>query len=114
LTPAENRLWQAVRSRRLKGSRFRRQQPIGPFIADFYCPAAQLVVELDGGVHATQQGYDESRDEVLRANGLLVLRFPNTRVMEEMPKVLEEIASACESQLRNLTHRPPLPSGEGE
>src|SRR6476469_9993306 len=67
MTPAETMLWQHLRANRLQGYHFRRQQVIAAFIADFYCHAAGLVVEVDGGVHAAQVTYDAERDRVLAA-----------------------------------------------
>jgi very-short-patch-repair endonuclease len=60
-TESERRLWGELRGRRLGGWKWRRQAPIGPFIVDFYCPAARLVVELDGSQHLDQTDYDERR-----------------------------------------------------
>ncbi len=77
-TPAERDLWQIVRGGKL-GLRFRRQQPIGPFIVDFYCAEVGLVVELDGAGHAERADYDDRRTRWLEANGLTVLRFDMPR-----------------------------------
>ena len=73
MTDAERMLWEALRERRLDGLRFRRQQVIDGFIADFFCSEAGLVVEVDGAVHHQQQGYDLARDQLLSARGLRVL-----------------------------------------
>src|SRR5471030_1643361 len=79
-TSAEGRLWGELRGRKLGGWKWRRQAPIGPFIVDFYCPAAQLVVELDGSHHLDQQGYDARRSRFLEGQGLRVVRFPSEDV----------------------------------
>ena len=67
--PAETKLWQCLRNRQLGGFKFRRNQPIPPFIADFYCAERQLIVELDGGSHERRTEYDESRTVRLSATG---------------------------------------------
>jgi very-short-patch-repair endonuclease len=96
-TPAEEALWRLLRDRRLAGFKFRRQHPFGPYILDGYCPRAKLVVEADGGTHATPEGRDadRERDAYLAANGVLVLRFWNTEIAHEQEAVLERIAAAC-------------------
>ncbi|MGA1410764.1 MAG: endonuclease domain-containing protein [Prochlorotrichaceae cyanobacterium] len=94
LTPAEERLWNALRGRKLKGLRFRCQHPVGRFILDFYCPSCKLVVEVDGGIHDQQQDYDKARSDRLEAFGYKVLRFTNDAVMNDLSNVLSEIAEA--------------------
>jgi very-short-patch-repair endonuclease len=78
-TKSEARLWASLRDRRLGGWRWKRQVPQRPYIVDFYCAAARLVVEIDGGQHAEQMGYEERRTAYLNAKGLRVLRFWNTK-----------------------------------
>jgi very-short-patch-repair endonuclease len=95
MTPAEAILWQHLRANRLQGYHFRRQQVIAGFIADFYCHAAGLVVEVDGAVHAAQVTYDAERDRVLAAHGLRILRIPNSEIEQNLPTVLAQIAAAC-------------------
>jgi very-short-patch-repair endonuclease len=94
-TPAEGILWQVVRHRRLAGYRFRRQHPFGPYILDFYCAVARLVVELDGDSHLEREQHDRQRDDYLREQGIHVLRIPNSLVYEEKEGVLEMIARMC-------------------
>jgi very-short-patch-repair endonuclease len=96
-TPAEAMLWQRLRRRQLKGYYFRRQQPIGGFIADFYCADAQLVIELDGGIHVLQADYDAARSKWLKTHGYQVIRFSNPQILQELPAVLEAILWACEA-----------------
>ena len=96
MTPAEKRLWEELRAKRLGGLRFRSQHPVGPFILDFYCPACKLAVELDGSVHDTQFEQDAARTAHLVAYGYRVLRFTNDQVMTEMPAVLARILAASE------------------
>ena len=96
-TPAEEALWKLLRHRRLKGTKFRRQFPIGHFVADFCCYELRLVVELDGAVHTTsaQSAHDDNRDRYLRFRGYTVLRFPNALVFDEPVRVLEEVFQAA-------------------
>jgi very-short-patch-repair endonuclease len=93
MTPAEEKLWAALRGRRLAGLRFRRQQVIDGFIVDFYCDGARLIVEVDGGIHAEQQGYDEARDEILAGRGFRIIRVANDDVVGRLPHVLGQIAA---------------------
>nr|CAA9261831.1 DNA methylase, putative [uncultured Armatimonadetes bacterium] len=95
MTPAEAFLWQKLRGSRLGWFHFRRQQIIDGFIADFYCQAAGLVVELDGAVHDERKGYDAERDAIIAAHGLRILRFPNSRIESEVGTVLAEILAAA-------------------
>ena len=92
-TPAEEAFWKLLRDRRLLRLKFRRQVPIGPYIADFYCHRHKLVVELDGPVHEErlQAAHDENRDLYLSTLGLTILRFTNQRIFEEPEAVLQEI-----------------------
>src|SRR4051794_1903713 len=79
-TLAENRLWLRFRNGGIGGFRFRRQHAIEPFIVDFYCPQARLVVEVDGPIHERQVEADRFRQEMLEACGLTVIRFKNDEV----------------------------------
>ena len=107
LTPAEQRLWEELRAKRLGGLRFRAQHPVGQFILDFYCPAHKLAVELDGNVHAGNEEQDAARTAHLSAYGYRVLRFTNDQVMTELPDVLAQIkASAQEKPLRPNSGEP--------
>ena len=94
-TPSEARLWEALRGGRLEGWKWRRQAPVGPFIADFLCLEAALVVELDGGIHAEQVLRDVRREAELRGRGLAVLRFWNRELEEDFEGVCWRILSAC-------------------
>jgi very-short-patch-repair endonuclease len=80
-TDAEIRLWSRLRRKQLDGLRFRRQQPIGPYIVDFFCPAAKLVIEVDGGQHAMLENEDAWRTRWLEARGYRVVRFWNNEVL---------------------------------
>ncbi|ABA20195.1 Protein of unknown function DUF559 [Trichormus variabilis ATCC 29413] len=98
MTPAEKILWQHLRSNRLNGLHFRRQQIIDGFIADFYCHAARLVIEVDGKIHELQAEYDAERDRVLLARGLRLLRIRNEEVVQEIDRVLMLIAQVCDEE----------------
>ena len=91
MTGAEATLWRFLRANRLGGLQFRRQQVIDRFIADFYCHAAGLVVEVDGGVHDQQRARDAERDHAITSRGLRVLRFSNEQVVSDTQGVLREI-----------------------
>ncbi|MEQ8382344.1 MAG: endonuclease domain-containing protein [Coleofasciculus sp. A1-SPW-01] len=99
-TPAEQKLWQALRGRKLNGLKFRRQHPIGHFIVDFYCPECKLIVEVDGKIHDSQQDYDTTRTKHLEAYGYRVIRCQNKDVMTNLEVVLEGIrqVASCPSQ----------------
>lgn len=94
-THAEHVLWQVLRRDKLK-VRFRRQHPIGPYIADFACPEHNLVIEVDGDVHeeAEQVDRDHAKDEYLTKQGWRVLRFRNERVLDKLDFVVNEIEIA--------------------
>ena len=105
-TEAENRLWSYLRDRRFQGAKFRRQVPIGPYVVDFLCVSAALVVEVDGGQHSEQVAHDESRTRFLEARGYRVVRFWNNDVMGNIGGVMEVIAMALTPD--------PSPGGRGE
>lgn len=94
-TTAESLLWELLRDRRLLGRKFRRQHPIGQFIADFFCDDARLIIEIDGAVHRepTQQERDRLREEILREHGFAILRFTNEQIFDRTEQVLQEIAA---------------------
>src|SRR5688572_27647278 len=94
-TTAEAILWDAIRDRQLAGLKFRRQHPIGLFVADFCCPDRRLIVELDGGIHAARVTEDAEREALLTSAGYTVLRFPNEAVLTNLSMVLEAIADAA-------------------
>jgi len=92
LTPAERQLWQELRRGQLAQFGFLRQYPVGSFIVDFYCPAARVVVEVDGDVHARQTAYDAERTRWLaRECRCHVMRFTNDEVYHQIEAVLESI-----------------------
>lgn len=93
LTDAEHRLWQQLRRKQIHGVQFYRQKPLLAYIVDFYCPAAKLVIELDGSQHleAAHLAKDQTRDAALAGLGLQVLRFDNRQVLLENAAVLAQI-----------------------
>jgi very-short-patch-repair endonuclease len=104
-TDAERTLWGQLRLWQLDGYKFRRQQPLGRYIVDFVCLEKRVVVEVDGGQHGDQ--VDAERDNWLRDEGFVVLRFWNNEVLQNMDAVREVI-------LRNLQNTPYLsPSPKG-
>jgi very-short-patch-repair endonuclease len=90
LTPAEAFLWTQLKKRQLSGKKFRRQYSVGPYTLDFFCPEVRLAVELDGAYHFTVIGQelDAKRDQYLKEKGILVLRFENRDVFEDLEFVL--------------------------
>jgi very-short-patch-repair endonuclease len=109
-TPAEEMLWQCLRRRQLHGMRFRRQHPIGRYVADFYCHQQKLIVEVDGCIHSLEdkRQMDKERSSVLEAGGYTILRVKNEEVRRATEAVLLRILAVC-------TPSPPtpLPRGEG-
>ncbi|MBZ9661534.1 DUF559 domain-containing protein [Mesorhizobium sp. ESP-6-4] len=89
-TDAEDRLWQELRGRRLDNIKFRRQVPIGRFVADFLCAEAKLVIEIDGSQHAESR-HDQERDAELKVRGFRVLRFWNDDVLKDLDAVCDTI-----------------------
>ncbi|MFP6712735.1 MAG: endonuclease domain-containing protein [Rhodospirillales bacterium] len=94
-TDAEKRLWSRLRRKQVSGYRFRRQVPIGPYIVDFFCPELKLIIEVDGGHHATTQAHDQRRTRWLESNGYPVLRFLNNEIFENLDGVVLKITQAA-------------------
>jgi very-short-patch-repair endonuclease len=109
-TKAERMLWRRLQNRQLARSKFRRQVPIGPYVVDFVCLAARLVIEVDGGQHAMSPT-DVRRDRWFAAQGFRLLRFWNNEVLDNLDGVLQAIAEALAGQ---PPHPAPLPQGERE
>jgi len=105
-TDAERHLWRYLRNRHLGGHRFRRQMPMVGYVADFVCPSLKLVIELDGGQHLQNSGYDKVRTAMLESLGYRVLRYWNDDVLMRTMAVLEDILRAIEQG----NGAPPLPS----
>jgi adenine-specific DNA-methyltransferase len=111
-TDAERLMWRALRSRQLGGFKFRRQATIGPYIPDFVCIDAGLVVEIDGGQH--DEVADRTRTSFLEQRGFRVLRFWNNDVLENCEAVLETILRAARAASGEGPSPYPLPrAGEG-
>ena len=111
-TSAEQTLWRIVRNHRLAAFKFRRQHTFGPYILDCYCPAARLVVELDGNSHADGEARarDAERTAYLERRGLLVLRFWNIELAENEDGVVDRILAECVNRTnRPDTAEPPAP-----
>jgi very-short-patch-repair endonuclease len=100
LRDAERLLWTYLRAKQLEGLKFRRQEPIGKYIADFACHEKRIVIEVDGGQHSTNKERDRERDNWFKEQGYKVLRFWNNEVLTNIAGVLEVLN--------------PLPSREGK
>jgi len=96
MTAAEQKLWTMLRNRQLDGYKIRRQAPIGPYIADFYCADVQLVIEIDGDSHADQGEYDSDRTAWLESQGYSVIRFQNADIHHRLAEVTAEIVRTCQ------------------
>jgi very-short-patch-repair endonuclease len=112
LTPSEEVLWERLRDRQVDGLKFRRQVPIGPYVADFFCHELRLVLELDGSINdeESQVAHDENRDANLQALGYRILRFPNRIVREDIASILDVIRRLY----RNRSASPPSRRDGGE
>ena len=93
LTKAEAILWEVIRNRKLLGRKFRRQHVIGPFIVDFYCNEKRLAIEVDGGIHSRKdvKANDEERQKAIEMLGIIILRFTNEQVENNITFVEAEI-----------------------
>ena len=98
LTPAERKLWAALRGDQINGVNFRRQHAIGPFIADFCSVKEKLIIELDGSQHLEQAEYDAQRTKYLAAQGYTVIRFWNSQVLNDLNGVITAISYALEEK----------------
>ncbi|HZF44677.1 MAG TPA: endonuclease domain-containing protein [Sphingomonadaceae bacterium] len=115
MTVAERLLWKHLRGRQLAGAKFRKQQPIGPFIGDFVCQEKRLIVEADGGQHADSET-DVQRTRFLESKGYRVIRFWNNEILQNIEGVLTAIMRVLESPHPPIAAQwaPPSPSrGEG-
>ncbi len=111
MTDGERLLWQRLRGEQL-GIKFRRQHPVGPYVADFACLAPQVIVEVDGSQHAGQQAYDAKRDAYFRSLGFDVLRCPANVPFSDLSSMVQAIYNrVVELAAASLLRLPPL--GEG-
>jgi len=101
MSPPEAKLWTRLRQRAAGQAVFRRQHPLGPYVIDFYCPAAKLAVEIDGWSHSTgdQPARDERRDAWLKEGGVTTLRIAATDVMQRFDETVERILQAARERL---------------
>jgi len=108
MTDAERRLWSRLRGEQL-GVKFRRQHPLGTYIADFACLGPKLIVELDGSQHLQQQAYDQVREAFFRAHGFSVLRFASNEPFINLEGVLQAIANRLKSLAQQAAPIPAFP-----
>ena len=115
MSGTEALIWTRLQGRRLEGWRFRRQKPIGPYFVDFYCPAARLVVEIDGPVHdhETRWAYDARRKAWLEAEGYRVLTIPASDIGGDLSEVMDTIWANLPTGPSGRLRRPP-PHKNGE
>jgi very-short-patch-repair endonuclease len=113
MTPPEALLWQLLR-RKPGGFKFRRQHPLDPYVVDFFCPVARLVIEIDGWAHDTAERAeeDEKRDDALIAKGFAILRIPAGEVMRDVAGVVSGILARVGNPLHRPTAGPPPHPGE--
>jgi very-short-patch-repair endonuclease len=100
-TEAETKLWSALKGKQLQGFKFRRQQGVGKYVVDFYCPMVKLAIEVDGATHWTQREriHDAEKEEFAEKLGIIVVRFTNTDVYENLDGVLEDIHKIVSERL---------------
>lgn len=96
-TQSEYRLWLFLRAKRFEGLKFRRQQTIGKYIVDFVCFEKGIVIEIDGSQHLEKSAQikDQKRDSWLKSQGLTVLRFSNSDILNNIEGMLDEINQHC-------------------
>jgi len=104
-TEAEKLLWRRLKNRQLEGFKFRRQQPIGPYIVDFVNFEKKIIIELDGGQHAIEEEKDSKRDRWLAQQGFEVLRFWNNEVFESLEGLLETLRRKLITPSLNPSHK---------
>ncbi len=97
MTKAESFFWNAVRDRRFDGHKFRRQVPLGQYVADFCCMKGRLIIELDGEIHDKIKEFDAEREVRLRDAGFKIVRFTNEKVLHHLPEVFEELKNILSS-----------------
>jgi adenine-specific DNA-methyltransferase len=107
-------VWRWLRNRRFGNWKFRRQYPIGPYVADFYCDALKLAIEIDGETHDYTVAHDDRRTEHFAGLGIEILRLSNRQVLRDS-RLAAEAIDATIARLKPLTRRfaPPSPDGRG-
>ena len=110
MTESEQLLWDRLRRKQILRVQFYRQKPIGNYIVDFFAPEAKLVIEIDGSQHMSESGVlkDKKRDDYLRGEGLLVLRFHDSEVLIDTEAVTEMIFRILSERLLQKSPRSPL------
>ncbi|MFI4956929.1 MAG: endonuclease domain-containing protein [Gammaproteobacteria bacterium] len=105
-TPAEQLLWHYLRKKQVLNTRFSRQNPIGPYIVDFFAKEVKLVIEVDGSQHYDLEHlkYDQDRDQYLRSLGLRILRFNNLSVLKNTETVMNIIELTIQGKSVKNTH----------
>ena len=100
MTPAEKRMWTALRRRQIGGKKFRRQHSIGPYIVDFFCMEERLAIEIDGSIHddPLRAAYDVERQQFLEAHGIRVVRFSNKQIRDSLDEILDVIREHIDQQ----------------
>ena len=101
MTDSELKLWSRIRRKQMHGLQFYRQRAVGDYIVDFYCPQAQLVLEVDGSQYINKRRMisDQYRDSYLKQQGVTVLRFDNLQVLNQLDAVIEKIYWAIASRI---------------
>ena len=117
-TEPERILWRRLRNRNFAGYKFRRQHPFDDYVLDFYCPTAKLAIELDGGGHNYRSGQtrDRTRSQFLAHHGVIVLRFWNHQIRQELDSVVRAIWLALEERRKSnpSPSSSPFSKGRGE
>ena len=114
MTFPERLLWSRLRACRAAGLKWRRQAPIGAYVADYYCAAAALVVEVDGLSHAGREAHDKTRTESLAAIGLHVIRVTNDEVLRDLDAVVQYITALAEQRLSSRREQSMGPGNQAE
>jgi very-short-patch-repair endonuclease len=114
MTPAERKLWNALRARRCAGIKFHRQVVFGHFIVDFCAVEARLIIEVDGGIHAYQRKYDTERQQLLEQEGFRVIRFRNDQVLDDLSGTLLTIVQVVGGIYKTRNENPSHPSPREE
>jgi very-short-patch-repair endonuclease len=111
MTDAETILWARIRPRECPTFRFRRQHPVGPYIADFACPLSRLVIEVDGATHGSDEeiAYDQKRDAFMHAHGWTVIRITNDDIYRRQHDTVDTILQQTPPPSRRLHGGPPPP-----
>ena len=105
-SPPEGILWSKLRDRRLCCLKFRRQHPLGPYTADFFCAEASLVIEIDGREHAQRREEDHQRDRWMADHGLQTIRIPASEVSKSVEIVLRHILHCARERAAQLARAP--------